>query len=207
MQTDPSLPPINDTASNVTSYCLPMRKKIGYRELTMTKMVTASSDWAVTWAVIELWPSTDWAVIILKMLWLSCDLTVTELWPSRDWAVTSPWPLLAVTELWSLVPELWPLWSPWSHGDNFFLMGMLLQMKKLSKKLHDKGSVLRIHMNGDISVEKSSNMESYQGTDYPAISGILEPPLALLALGPVSLTAFPSQFNFDGNFVSLPYRC
>ena len=174
MQTDPSLPPINDTASNVTSYCLPMRKKIGHRELTMTKMVTASSDWAVTWAVIELWPSTDWAMIILKMLWLSCDLTVTELWPSRDWAVTSPW---------SLGPELWP---PWSHSELtvtiFFLMGMLLQMKKLSQILHYKGSVLRIHMNGDISVEKSSNMESYQGTDYPAISGILEPPLALLAL-------------------------
>ena len=47
--------------------------------LTVTKMVTASRDWAVNWAVIELWP------------WLSCDLTVTELWPSRDWAVTSPW--------------------------------------------------------------------------------------------------------------------
>ena len=46
-------------------------------ELTVTKMVTASRDWAVTLAVIELWPSRDWAVI--------------ELWPSRDWAVTSPW--------------------------------------------------------------------------------------------------------------------
>ena len=43
-------------------------------ELTVTKMVTASRDWAVTWAVIELWPSRDWAVI--------------ELWPRRDWAVT-----------------------------------------------------------------------------------------------------------------------
>ena len=46
--------------------------------LTVTKMVTASRDWAVTWAVIELWPSRDWAVIILKMPWLSCDLAVTE---------------------------------------------------------------------------------------------------------------------------------
>ena len=34
-------------------------------------MVTASRDWAVTWAVIELWPSRDWAVTS----------------PSRDWAV------------------------------------------------------------------------------------------------------------------------
>ena len=72
----------------------PMRKKLAtmtaHRELTVTKMVTASRDWAVTWAVIELWPSRDWAVIILKMPWLSCDLAVTELWPRRDWAVTSP---------------------------------------------------------------------------------------------------------------------
>ena len=45
-----------------------------HRELAVTKMVTASRDWAVTWAVTELWPSRDWAV--------------TELWPSRDWAVT-----------------------------------------------------------------------------------------------------------------------
>ena len=60
-------------------------KKIGHRdcsrwahqELTVTKMVTASRDWAVTWAVIELWPSRDWAVI-----------AVIELWPSHDWAVT-----------------------------------------------------------------------------------------------------------------------
>ena len=44
----------------------------------------------MTWDVIELWPSRDWAVIILKMPWLSCDLAVTEQWPSRDWAVTSP---------------------------------------------------------------------------------------------------------------------
>ena len=46
----------------------------GHGELTVTKMVTASHDWAVTWAVIELWPSRDLAVI--------------ELWPCRDWAVT-----------------------------------------------------------------------------------------------------------------------
>ena len=92
-----------------------MRKKIGHRdcspsahseltvssqwthrELAVTKMVTASRDWAMTWAVIELWPSRDSAVIILRMLWLSCDLAVTELWPRRDWAVTSP-----TTEPWS----------------------------------------------------------------------------------------------------------
>ena len=57
-------------------------------ELTVTKMVTASRDWAVTWAVIELWLSRDrrdWAV---TEPWLSCDLAVTELWPRRDWAVT-----------------------------------------------------------------------------------------------------------------------
>ena len=72
----------------------PMRKKLAtmtaHGELTVTKMVTASCDWVVTWAVIELWPSRNWAVIILKMPWLSCDLAVTELWPSRDWSVTSP---------------------------------------------------------------------------------------------------------------------
>ena len=74
---------------------VPMRKKMAtvtaHRELTVTKMVTASHDWAMTWAVIELWPSRDWVVIILKMPWLSCDLAVTELWPNRDWALTSPW--------------------------------------------------------------------------------------------------------------------
>ena len=42
-----------------------------HRDLTVTKMVTASRDWAVTWAVIELWPRRDWAVTS----------------PSRDWAV------------------------------------------------------------------------------------------------------------------------
>ena len=77
-----------------------------HRELTVTKMVTASCDWAVTWAVIELWPSRDWAVIILKMPWLSCDLAVTELWP-----------LLAMTKPWSLGPEPWPPWSPWAHRE------------------------------------------------------------------------------------------
>ena len=50
-------------------------------------MVTASRDWAMTWAVTY---SRDWAVIILKMPWLSCDLAVTELWPRRDWSLTSP---------------------------------------------------------------------------------------------------------------------
>ena len=59
-----------------------------HRELTVTKMITASREWAVTWAVIELWPSRDWAMIILKMLTASCDLAVIELWPRRDWAVT-----------------------------------------------------------------------------------------------------------------------
>ena len=49
-----------------------------------------SRDLGRDWAV----PSRDWAVIILKMPWLSCDLAVTELWP-----------LLAVTEPWSLGPR------------------------------------------------------------------------------------------------------
>ena len=81
----------------------PMRKRLAnvtaHRELTVTKIVTASRDWAV----IELWPSHDWAVIILKMPWLSCDLAVTELWP-----------LLAVTEQWSLGPgAMTTVSSPW----------------------------------------------------------------------------------------------
>ena len=71
---------------------LPMRKKLAtvtaHSELTVNSRWTKWSQPAVTWAVIELWPSI--AVIILKMLWLSCDLAVTELWPCRDWAVTSP---------------------------------------------------------------------------------------------------------------------
>ena len=117
----------------------PMRKKIGHRdcsrwahgELTVTKMVTARRDWAVTWAVIELWPSRDWAVIILKMPWLSCDLAVTELWPSRDWAVTELWPLLAMTEPWSLghraLTTVVTVSSPWAHGDHLFSHGKLLK--------------------------------------------------------------------------------
>ena len=92
-----------------TNYCLPMRKKLAtvtaHAELTVTKMVTASRERAETWAVIEQWPSCDWAVIILKRPWLSCDIAVTDLWPCRDWAVTSQWPLLAVTEPWSLGPR------------------------------------------------------------------------------------------------------
>ena len=128
-----------------------MRKKIGHRdcspwahseltvssqwthrELAVTKMVTASRDWAMTWAVIELWPSRDWAVIILRMLWLSCDLAVTELWPSRDWAVTSPWLSCDLSYHWAMiigpgavttvvtVSSRWAHSSPWAHGDNFF---------------------------------------------------------------------------------------
>ena len=135
-----------------------MRKKIGHRdcsrwahseltvssqwthrELAVTKMVTASRDWAMTWAVIELWPSRDWAVIILRMLWLSCDLAVTELWPSRDWAVTSPWLSCDLSYHWAViigpgavttvvtVSSRWAHSSPWAHGDNFFLMGWYLE--------------------------------------------------------------------------------
>ena len=109
-------------------------KKIGHRdcsrwahsELTVTKMVTASRDWAVTWAVIELWSSRDWAVIILKMPWLSCDLAVTELWPSRDWVVTSP-----SHDHWARSRDHRELTvsSRWAHGYNFFLMGHMLMCK------------------------------------------------------------------------------
>ena len=74
---------------------IPMRKNLAtvtaHRELTVNSRWPKWSQPAVTWAVIELSPSRDWAVIILKMLWLSCDLPVTELWHIRDWAVTSPW--------------------------------------------------------------------------------------------------------------------
>ena len=76
---------------NWPPWLLTVSSQWAHRELTLTKMVPTSRDWAVTWAVTELWPSRDWAVIILRMPWLSCDLAVTELWPSRDWAVTSPW--------------------------------------------------------------------------------------------------------------------
>ena len=98
----------------------PMRKKLAtvtaHGELTVTKMVTASHDWAM----IELWPSRDWAVIILKMPWLSCDLAVTERWP-----------LLAVTEPWSLAPgaviTVVTVSSPRAHHEltvtTYFLMG------------------------------------------------------------------------------------
>ena len=77
-----------------------------HRELTVTKMVTASRDWAVIWAVIELWPSRD-----------HTEDAVIELWPRRDWTVTSLWHLLAVTEPWSLGLEPWPPWSLWAHRE------------------------------------------------------------------------------------------
>ena len=69
-----------------------MRKKMAtvnaHGELTVSSLwahgeFSVSSRWpewsqlAVTWAVIELWPSRDLAVI-----------AVIELWPRRDWAVT-----------------------------------------------------------------------------------------------------------------------
>ena len=83
-----------------------------HRELTVTKMVTASRDWAVTWAVIELWPSRDWVVIILKMPWLSCDLPVTELWPSRDLSCD-----LAITELCSAAEKAKSWVAQWTTHD------------------------------------------------------------------------------------------
>ena len=124
-----------------------------HRELTVTKMVTASRDWAVTWAVIALWPSRDWAVIILKMPavtspWLSCDIAVTELWPSRDWAVTSPWLscdlavyILAVTEPWSLGPgavtTVVTVSSRWAHGDHLFSHGKSVEYCSVDYKSTD----------------------------------------------------------------------
>ena len=106
----------------------PWEKKMAtvtaHRELTVTKMVTASRDWVVTWAVIELWPSRDWAVI---ELWPHRDWAVTKPWLSCDLAVTELWPSLAVTEPWSWAPEPWPPWSPWAHGDHLFSHGLLLR--------------------------------------------------------------------------------
>ena len=59
---------------------LTMSSQWAHRELTVTKMVTASRDWSVTRAVIELWPSRD-----------HTQDAVIELWLIRDWAVTSQW--------------------------------------------------------------------------------------------------------------------
>ena len=87
---------------------LTMSSRWVHGELMVTKMDTASRDWAVTWAVIELWPSRDWAVI-----------AAIELWPRRDLAVTEPWPSLAVTEPWSLGPgavtTVVTVSSRWAH--------------------------------------------------------------------------------------------
>ena len=121
--------------------CSPWRLTVSspwaHGELTVTKMVTDSRDWAVTWAVIELWPSRDhtedavielwprrdWAV---TSPWLSCDLAVTELWPRRDWAVTSPSRDWAVIIGPGAVTTVVTVSSPWAHGDIFFLMGDLV---------------------------------------------------------------------------------
>ena len=84
---------------------------------------TEGSGWAMSWAVIELWPSCDWAVIILRMLWLSCDLAVTELWPSRDWAVTSPWLSCDLSYDWAViigpgaVTTVVTVSSRWAHSE------------------------------------------------------------------------------------------
>ena len=129
-----------------------MRKKLAtvtaHRELTVTKMVTASRDWAVTepwpwpWlscdlAVTEPWSYWRCSQPAVTSPWLSLhsDLAVTELWPSRDWAVTSPWLscdlavyILAVTEPWSklgpgTVTTVVTLSSPWAHCDHLFSHG------------------------------------------------------------------------------------
>ena len=63
-----------------------MRKKLAtvtaHSELTVSALwpkwsQPAVTQWAVTWAVIELWPSRD-----------HTEDAVIELWLSRDWAVT-----------------------------------------------------------------------------------------------------------------------
>ena len=106
----------NPWEKNWSPWLLTVSSRWIHGELTVTKMVTASRDWAATWAVIELWPSRDWAVIAL-----------TELWPSRDWAVTSPWLSCDLASPWlsrdHWAPEPWP---PWAHSDNFFSHGNCL---------------------------------------------------------------------------------
>ena len=98
---------------NWPPWLLTVSSQWAHRELTVTKMITASRAWAVTWAVIELWPRRDWAV---TYPWLSCDLAVTELWP-----------LLAVTEPWSLglgaVTTVVTVSSRWAHGEHLFSHG------------------------------------------------------------------------------------
>ena len=78
----------NDALLNIQAH----KKKIGHRDC---------SPWP-KWsqpAVTELWPSHDWALIILKMPWLSCDLAVTS--PSRDWAmIIGPGAVTTVSARW-----------------------------------------------------------------------------------------------------------
>ena len=63
-------------------------------ELTVSSRWPKLSQPAMTWAVIELWPSRDHtedAVIEL--------LAVTELWPRRDHWAPEPWPPIDVTKI------------------------------------------------------------------------------------------------------------
>ena len=72
--------------SNIPSHEKKLATVTAHCELTV-------SSWWPKWsqpAVTEPWPSHDWAVIILKMPWLSCDCQ------NCDLAVTELWPLLAV---------------------------------------------------------------------------------------------------------------
>ena len=115
----PNLPGFNE----VTHSGYPWEKNWPPWLLTVTKMVTASHDWAVIWAVIELWPSGDHTEDAVIELWLSCDLAMTELWPCRDWAVTSPGRDWAVIIGPGAVTTVVTVSSQWAHGDNFFLMG------------------------------------------------------------------------------------
>ena len=99
-------------------------------------MVTASRDWAVTWAVIELWPSRDHIEDAVIELWpcsdrLSWYLAVTELWPRRDWAVTSPscdWAMIIGP---GAVTTVVTVSSRWAHNENLFLMGVFKIIRHL----------------------------------------------------------------------------
>ena len=126
---DPLLiPPMRKKLVTVTAHGeLTVSSRWVHGELTVTKMVTASRDWAVTWAVIELWPSRDWTVIAVIELWPRRDWAVTSSWLSCDLAVTELWPSLAVTEPWSLGPgavtTVVTVNSRWTHGDHLFSHG------------------------------------------------------------------------------------
>ena len=126
----------------VTCYCLllamthenKLATVTAHRVLTVTKMVTASRDWAVTEPWTGPWLSCDLAVTepwscwrcsqpAVTSPWLSCDLTVTELWPSRlyssrDWAV-----IIGPRSHDHRGHRELTVSSSWAHGDHLFSHG------------------------------------------------------------------------------------